>query len=294
MNAEKMSVREVVDGLDREEVVAGLEQWVGCERDATALVVGHLAVMERDRIHVEMGYASLYSYCRERLGYSHNAALKRIRAARAALRHPEILDHLETGALTLSAIKILARHLTGGEVGVQLLAAARDKTCREIEALVAARFPTARSPRGDLRIKAAGPGLVRVEMVVTAEVGEKLTIARELDRQESSTGDIDSVLSRALDQFIADLTEGRPEAPAREDVRSPEPETADREASLGDGKRTITRHNLVRAMKTLGYSNSEARYRASYALEKIGFDATLESLCLVALGAARISKRASS
>ena len=115
-----MNARELVDCLDSSDVVASLDQWVGREREATAVIVAHLAVIERERIHVDMGYASLFSYCCERLGYSPDCALKRIRAARAALCAPELIDYLQSGEITLSAVMVLAKHVTGGQVGNQL------------------------------------------------------------------------------------------------------------------------------------------------------------------------------
>jgi hypothetical protein len=68
------------------------------------------------------------------------AAYGRIEAARAARRFPALLDLLTEGATTLTAISLLAPHLTAANAD-DVLAAARHKTKREVEHLVAALRP---------------------------------------------------------------------------------------------------------------------------------------------------------
>jgi len=77
----------------------------------------------------------MFSYCTEVLKFSEAATYKRLRAARAARQNPQILVDLATGALNLSAIKLLAPHLHSGNQG-QLLDASRHKSKREVEKLV--------------------------------------------------------------------------------------------------------------------------------------------------------------
>jgi hypothetical protein len=64
----------------------------------------------------------------------------RIEAARAARRFPKILDLLADGELTLTAVGLLAPHLTPDN-HLQLLARARYRSKREIEHLVAEIHP---------------------------------------------------------------------------------------------------------------------------------------------------------
>lgn len=301
MTTQNPSARELVGCLERGDVAASLDRWVDCERDATAHVVAHLALIQREGIYVELGFASLYAYCRERLGYSRSATLKRIRAARAALVHPEIIDHLEVGALTLSSVNLLARHLTGGAFGTELLEACRFRSCREIEALIASRCPRPKSPRGDLRIKSAGPGLVRVEMIVSREVAEKLALARDIQRAQDPNSDAEEVLSAALDKFLADATRATGQTPRADTTDSVGGEEAwsrrneragaslagaidpldalRRRGRLGARRRS----DLVGVMTRLGYTRAEADDRARYALEKLGPDADSRSLCRAAL-----------
>jgi hypothetical protein len=70
------------------ELLARVAAVVQAERIASADVVEHLMEVERRRLYLDQACSSLYTYCRERLRYSEDAALKRARVARLALRLP--------------------------------------------------------------------------------------------------------------------------------------------------------------------------------------------------------------
>src|ERR1700752_3260948 len=53
----------------------------------------------------------LFSYCREALRLSEDAACNRIEAARACRRFPVILELLASGSLSLTSVRLLGRHL---------------------------------------------------------------------------------------------------------------------------------------------------------------------------------------
>jgi hypothetical protein len=71
---------------------------------------------------------------------SEDMAYKRIQAARAARRFPDIFPAVADGRLHLTAVVLLAPHLSP-ETAEGLLIAARHKTRAEIELLLAERFP---------------------------------------------------------------------------------------------------------------------------------------------------------
>jgi hypothetical protein len=110
------------------------------ERSTTARLVALLAELDARRLYLSEGCSSLFTYCTQVLHLSEHAAYGRIEAARAARRFPAILDLLAEGALTLTAISLLAPHLTAANAD-DVLAAARHKTKREVEHLVAALRP---------------------------------------------------------------------------------------------------------------------------------------------------------
>lgn len=113
---------------------------VGAEQSACANVIAHLAELDRRRLYLDDACSSLLSFCTERLGYSEDGATKRMRVARLVQRVPRALDELASGAIHLTGLFLLARHLTE-ENAEQLLGEARGKSKRQIEELLARCFP---------------------------------------------------------------------------------------------------------------------------------------------------------
>jgi hypothetical protein len=138
-----------------------------CEKQLGAEIVLHLIEVERRRLHVALGYGSLYAYGIAELNWSENVAHKRAKAARAAQACPEIVDRLASGELTLASVFVLAPHIEG-DAGPALVAEACGKSRREVERLVADRFPE--PPRGgNVRTKALLDGHRQAEMAEILE-----------------------------------------------------------------------------------------------------------------------------
>src|SRR5499427_5187267 len=126
--------------LSDTELLARIPAIVQAERIASADVVEHLMEVERRHLYLDQACSSLYAYCRERLQYSEDAALKRARVARLALRFPRVLEELRSGAIHLTGLFLLDRYLND-ENAEELLALARGASRRELEKLLATRFP---------------------------------------------------------------------------------------------------------------------------------------------------------
>jgi 5-methylcytosine-specific restriction endonuclease McrA len=106
------------------------------ERDATVALIVHLAELDERRLYLAEGYPSLFKYCTDALHLSEHATYHRIEAARAVRRFPVLLGLLAEGAVHLTAVGLLAPHLTVAN-HEQVLALARHKSRRETEELVA-------------------------------------------------------------------------------------------------------------------------------------------------------------
>jgi hypothetical protein len=126
--------------LSDHDLTAEVGRLVRCEREATAALVAHLAEFEVRRLYLGAGCRSLFAYCTEVLHLSEYGAFNRIEASRAARRFPVILGMLNDGSLNLATVRILAPHLTDDNHR-GLLAAATHCSKREVEHLVALRFP---------------------------------------------------------------------------------------------------------------------------------------------------------
>jgi hypothetical protein len=103
-------------------------------------LVAALTEVEARRLHLAQGCSSLFVYCTRVLKLSEHAAYGRIEAARAARRFPVLLAWLERGDLTLTAVCLLAPHLTASNVDT-LLERARGRRKREVEEIVATLRP---------------------------------------------------------------------------------------------------------------------------------------------------------
>ena len=130
------SLRHLADSTLRH----ALQQLVVSDLGTTALIVAHIAEFIARKLYLEDGYASMYDYCVGELRMSEDVACRRIRAARAARRFPQIFEALADGRIHLTGISLLAPHLTE-ENAQELLAASVHKTKREIQLVLAARFP---------------------------------------------------------------------------------------------------------------------------------------------------------
>ena len=87
--------RPVLSGLSDRELLARVKVLVSQERATTLEILVHLNEVERRRLHLRLGYPSLFEYCTRHLGYSSSAAGRRIHAARCVRDYPEIYGLLE-------------------------------------------------------------------------------------------------------------------------------------------------------------------------------------------------------
>src|SRR5688572_28591398 len=129
-----------LDLLSDADLLSRIPVLVLVEHRAVADVVEYLVEIDRRRLYLEDACSSLYAFCVERLGYSEDADLKRIRVARLAAQLPRVLDELRTGAIQLTGLLILAQHLNDDNADA-LLSEARRKSLSKLEQLLARWFP---------------------------------------------------------------------------------------------------------------------------------------------------------
>jgi hypothetical protein len=110
------------------------------DREATVELVGHLAELDARKLHLTLGYGSLFSYCTGALHLAEHAAYNRIEAARLSRRFPALLDLLADGSLNLSTARLLGPHLRPDNFEA-LVAEARGRSKRDVEVLVARLSP---------------------------------------------------------------------------------------------------------------------------------------------------------
>ena len=131
----------LASGLSDHDLLARIAVLAGKERETSAELVAHLAVLDaRPSLYAAQGHGSLFGYCTGALRLSEDAACNRIDAARACRRFPAILDLLASGELSLTSVRILRPYLTR-ENHEAVLARACGRSRPDLLALIAELAP---------------------------------------------------------------------------------------------------------------------------------------------------------
>ena len=154
-------------GLSDAELLRRVGLLAGRERAATVELVGHLAELDARRLYVSEGYGSMFAYCTDRLRIAEHAAYNRIEAARLSRRFPALLDLLSDGSLNLSTVRLLARHLRPDNFET-VVAQARSRPKREVEALVARLAPLPDVAASVRRLPARAPMALALHALTTS------------------------------------------------------------------------------------------------------------------------------
>src|SRR5687767_13481427 len=107
-----MNSLSALEALSPETLTARLDQLVANERCALVDFLRHLAELDRRKLYLGLGYASLFEYCRDHLHLSDGSAFRRYTAARLLARFPAIEQHLASGTLSLKRVTMLRNVLT--------------------------------------------------------------------------------------------------------------------------------------------------------------------------------------
>jgi 5-methylcytosine-specific restriction endonuclease McrA len=126
--------------LGNAELLDGLRALVVRERESMATLLAHLGEVEARRLFLPAGYSSMFDYCTGEFGWSRQATLRRIGAARVARRFPRTFDALAEGRLHMSALLVVRPYLKLGDP-IELLAWAENRSKAEVERMLAERFP---------------------------------------------------------------------------------------------------------------------------------------------------------
>ncbi len=218
-------------------LLRGLATLVARNCTATAALLAHIAEVDARQLYARAGHASMHAYCVDALHLSEDAAYKRIQAARAARRHPVLFAAVADGRVHLSAVCMLAPHLTARNVRA-LVAAVSHRRKPEIERFLAERFggaeqlaiaPVAPDPSpaagGELapgqvvagdrelapgQVEPAPPpiapaGKVKLHCELSPITRDKLRYAQALLSHAVPSGDTAEIIDRALDVLIAHL-----------------------------------------------------------------------------------------
>ena len=119
------SVVEAAVGLSDRDLARCVADCAARERQSLAGLLGFLAEFDARDLHEPAGFDALYKYLMHHFGWSVSSTFKRIQAARACRRFPELLPPIAAGDLNLSAVCALAPVLTADNLSRVLFEAAR-------------------------------------------------------------------------------------------------------------------------------------------------------------------------
>jgi hypothetical protein len=152
---------------------------VGRGNELTAELLAHLAELDERRLHLALGYPSLFTYCTE----AH-----------------------------LSALCALSPHLTR-ENATELLTACSHKSRRQVEELLVARFPRsdvrASIRRLPARVEPLSVDRYGLHFTADSEFLEMLNRARGLASHRLPSGDLSALLKLALEALIDKIEKQR-------------------------------------------------------------------------------------
>ena len=129
-----------VKSLADDQLLAGLASIVLRRNQVTAEFLAYLAELDERQLFLDLGYSSVFEYCVEKLKLCESTAGRHIAAARVCRNHPEVFAMVASGALHASALSLLKKYLTT-ENAAELFELCTHRSARQVEGLLAARFP---------------------------------------------------------------------------------------------------------------------------------------------------------
>ena len=235
----------VPEHLSDPDLIAELTRLAGLERKAIAALISALGELDARRLYLGQGCSSMFNYCTQVLHLSEQAAFNRIEAARTARRFPIILELLADGRIHLSAVRLLAPHLTEAN-HESVLREALHKSKRAVEQIVARLLPRPDAPsivrklpkrataevsarasaidtaptRADLettvgsaalrpKTEPLAPGRFKLQFTVGEETYRKLRRVQDLLRHRLPSGDLNKIFDRALTLLLTDLEKSK-------------------------------------------------------------------------------------
>jgi len=97
--------------MSDQELLKSVQGAVKQEKKLTAIVLDHLAEIERRKVYCDLGISSLFRYCVDILGYSEAESAYRVNATRLVSSSPFAKKSMEEGKLSLSAASKIFGHI---------------------------------------------------------------------------------------------------------------------------------------------------------------------------------------
>ena len=131
---------ELIAALSNEALLAATRELARRSNDLEADLLVHLGEIDERRLYLGRAFSSMFAFCTSELGFSEGAAYNRIFVARAARRLPALIEAVRTGRVHVTALRLLAPHLTQDN-HLELLGRAAGRSKEQVAELAAALAP---------------------------------------------------------------------------------------------------------------------------------------------------------
>ncbi|OYZ17684.1 MAG: hypothetical protein B7Y39_14765 [Bdellovibrio sp. 28-41-41] len=202
-----MTLKKLTDqNLDK-----NLKELVSGEREILAEIILHIIEVDYRKLYLKLGYASLFEYLTQHIGYANGSAQRRIDAARLAMVVPKVVGDLESGDLNLSQVSLLQKSIRAVQsdsktkvdqkTKEELVDLLSNKSFTESEVLVAQALDI--TPMETTKITNQKDESVRLQVTLNKAQWDKLLKMRELLSNTLPGGsNWDQVLECAADKVI--------------------------------------------------------------------------------------------
>ena len=189
------------------DIVKKLETLAKVERRISVKILRHLMEVERGRIHLDMGYASLFVFLTKHLKYSDGSAYRRIEAMKILRDVPDLGQRITVGAISVTIAAEISRivkikKIKNPEEKLALVEQFSWKNKREVEKEIAKIAPREAKLEKLREINSAESSL---EVTVSKELREKLEKLKALLSHKNPSLKMSGVLEAIADIALKQL-----------------------------------------------------------------------------------------
>ena len=138
-----------IQTLSNNELLKKTRELIQQEREMLLQILLHMQEIEHRKLYLEKGYASLFEFTVQNLGYSEDAAYRRIQAMRLLKSVPEVQEKIATGSINLMTASRLQKffyehskeHEIPSEDKLELIQSVENKSSLEVKRELAKRNP---------------------------------------------------------------------------------------------------------------------------------------------------------
>ncbi len=179
------------------------------ERKITTEVLHHLREIEIRKLHLEMGFSSLFEYCLRELKYSESQAYRRISAMALIRDFPEVENKIKEGSLSLSnaaKIQTFIKQAKKTEKPLnsfekkELIEKIENKSARECDLELIKISPEPIITRSKERVLTAE--YTELKLTIKNDLKEKIDHVKNLLSHQNPDGDLNKLLELMCDMVI--------------------------------------------------------------------------------------------